>query len=339
MAILGFLVLVGSAGSLLHSGRKRAEPSLAPFVELLFQYGDEFDLEGFRLGVELDFDPTPFTSLAAATGTERFDSDDDDNSGTWWRVRGQYRPNAAQYIDLEFGKRSVRETGSPREFDLTWGDARRFEPWSFKTGYQRRLVADSYLSLVGDSTTNLGAATRDELYAVLSDSAPQREISFRAAIGRVDSRSESGNAYVAGNAALKYPSRWFPAYQTRMGLEADFLSYDRDHSGFSASADESRSGGYFSPQLYVGLHGFVDLSLPSSDAVEILARIGGRHRGIAQLYSPTESKQSSGSTCRTRCDWRCLSANPAFSPVDYCLLTRNASRWPTTPEHAALPCS
>jgi len=250
------------------------EPRVLASIEMPWQSGSDFELNGMRLGVRASFDPSPFISLHVDVGNERYDSDSDDASGVWWLLGGQYRLDSKRRVDVEIGDRSIRETGDAHILDIAYTDEIKYSPWILSARFKHAPVEDSYLSLVGDPDADIGGATRNEIFVELIREDESQRLSLRPSLGWVDSESESANEFLALAGSVEYPVDWWKETDTRLGIEAKFLSYANDHSGFEASQSEPAPGGYFSPQSFLELYLYTDFVKPVGNAAELNVKIG-----------------------------------------------------------------
>jgi len=250
------------------------EPRVLAFIEIPDQSGSDFELTGTRLGMHASFDPSPFVSLYADIGNERYDSDSDDASGDWWLLGGQYRLDSKRRVDVEIGDRSIRKTGDSQILDFAYTDDIKYAPWIFSAGFKLAPVEESFLSLVGDPDEDIGGASRNEVFVEYIREDASRRLSLRPSLGWVDSESESANEFLALAGSVEYPMDWLKETDTRLGIDVKILSYANDHSGFEVSQSEPLSGGYFSPQSFLELYLYTDFVKPIGNASELNVRIG-----------------------------------------------------------------
>jgi tetratricopeptide (TPR) repeat protein len=263
------------ASSRLHSELSRGrEPRLTTFLELPFHDGDNYELEGTRLGLRYSGELTPYLSFAAEGGYEKYDSETDDASDTWLRIDGEYRMSPEKKLNVSLQNHPIRRTGDPLTFGLSYTHSSKYPQWSYIAGYSSSMVTDSFLSLVGDDINNTGGATRHELYVLFSRSDGSKTFTLRPAAGWVDSASESKNEFVNLGGSMRFPFSLKKRYQVFYGMDLSLMSYAKDHSGFGLSTAEPLSGGYFSPQKYIGSLLYVDSIINMENSAEFSVKLG-----------------------------------------------------------------
>ncbi len=261
----------------LYEGR---EPRVSLALELPWQRGGDFELQGLSLGARLSIDPSPFITAFAAVGTERYEDQTDDASGSWYRAGGQYRLDAHRRIDAEIGSRSIRRVGERRAFSFTYREEALDAPWSYAAGLKRSAVGDSFQSLVGDGAASIGGATRDEVFLAYSRDLDLLKLTATPSIGRIESASERSNQFIEVAGSVEFPIDFQSRFDTALGYDALFAAYARDHSGFVASAAEPFSGGYFSPQLLFDQYPHAKLKHTFADAAELEVKLGLRFQFV-----------------------------------------------------------
>lgn len=290
------------ASSLTSQLSKGREPRLTALLELPMHTGSsDFELDGLRIGARFESDITPFTGWYGELGSERFDGPDEDNSGIWWRLGGQYRPDLNHSINFEIGDRAVREVGDTQTVHVSYTERAGDGGWDYTAGYGKSLVEDSYLSLVGDSLSDLGGATRDEFYIYFENDRNDNRMTFRPSIGWIDSKAESANNYLSISGSMDYLTGLITVLQTHFGVAVTYSTYEKDHSGFGASVTEPLSGGYFSPETYLDLYLYADFDSDSGGGSEWQARIGPRLQYVDDASADGETSSGfSGSISYNR---------------------------------------
>jgi hypothetical protein len=252
------------------------EPRVTALLRLPWQTGDDgFELRGMVLGALLTGELSPFFTARGAFGTERYEDDDDDASGSWYRLGAQYRIDSRRRFHLEFGERAVRRVGDSQNLHISYTDDTNPD-YAYTAGVLHEAVEDSFQSLVGDNDADLGGATRSEVYLSYVYERDPFTWSLRPAIGQVEASSESDNSYFQVDGSVVFPVDFSTTFATDIGYEAAIAAYDRDHSGFTASDSEPLSGGYFSPQFLLDQLPFIGVSYPLSDGAELAAKAGLR---------------------------------------------------------------
>ena len=277
------------------------EPRISALAELPWQKGGDFKLLGVSLGVRLAGDSTPFFTAIGAVGTERYEDESDDASGTWYRAGGQYRIDSRQRVDFEIGNRTIRRIGNEQSFLLSYTQDRPATSASYTTGVMRFAVEDSFLSLVGDADTVIGGATRDEVFLSYRAQRPPSSYTLTPSLGSIDSRSERSNPFVQMVGSVDFPIDFHSRLDTSLGYEALFVAFERDHSGFEVVGSEPLSGGYFSPQVFLDQYPHVKLNHTFANASELDAKVGLRFQYVDDATVSGEASSGfAGSVSYTR---------------------------------------
>ncbi len=140
----------------------------------------------------------------------------------------------------------------------------------------RSAVEDSFQSLVGDSDTAIGGATRDEVFLSYRAERSLFSYSLTPSLGSVDSASERSNPFIQIVGSVDFPIDFRSQLDTSLGYEALFLTFERDNSGFEVAGSEPLSGGYFSPQVFLDQFPYAKLTHAFANATELEAKAGLR---------------------------------------------------------------
>lgn len=268
---------------------KGREPRVALTAEVPWQDDGDFALRGLSLGARVSGDPSAFLTTFGAIGTERYEDENDDASGTWYRAGGQYRIDSRQRVDFEIGSRAIRRIGNKQSFLLSYTQARPATSASYTAGVTRFAVADSFQSLVGDGDTGIGGATRDEVFLSYRYQRSPFSFMLMPSIGQVDSRAERSNPFVQVVGSVDFPVDFRSRFETAFGYEALFAAYERDHSGFEVAGSEPLSGGYFSPQIFLDQYPYAKLKHTFADASELEVKMGLRFQFVDDATVSGES--------------------------------------------------
>lgn len=276
---------------------KGREPGVTAFIELPKHKGGDYKLDGVVLGASLSGELSPYFSAHIDFGSERYDGNSDDASDTWWMFGGEYRLNTQQRINFTVEDHGIRRVGDTSGFQLTFTDSKRFEPWTFSVGYDQRLVADSFLSLVGDGVNNIGGATSDELFTVFVQADESRQITFKASVGAVESASESSNSFINLFGSVHYKTSllsWVD--EAHLGADIALMSYSKDHSGFGVSATEPLSGGYFSPQSFASTLFYLYFVEALDEDTELQVKVGPKLQYVNDASEDGETSSGFSAT-------------------------------------------
>jgi tetratricopeptide (TPR) repeat protein len=253
---------------------KGREPRVALTAEVPWQNDGDFALRGLSLGARVSGDPSAFLTTFGAIGTERYEDENDDASGTSYRAGGQYRIDSRQRVDFELGSRAVRRVGDKQSFFFSYTQENPSTSTTYTAGVMRFAVEDSFQSLVGDSDKEIGGATRDEVFLSYRAERPPFSYSLTPSLGSVDSGSERSNSFVQMVGSVDFPIDFRSQLDTSLGYEALFLTFERDHSGFEVAGSEPLSGGYFSPQVFLDQYPYVKLNHTFANTSELEAKVG-----------------------------------------------------------------
>ncbi len=288
------------ASSLFFKLSKGHEPGIAAIVELPSRRGSHYKMSGTRMGARINKDLSSSFSLTGELGVEQYKSGTDDASSGWWLLGGEYLINAKQRLNFSYENHSVKRTGDPTAFEISFNDEAFSEPWSMNAGYAQRLIDDSFLSLIGDSSNNIGGAVSKELFVKLDRKSDAYFTSYKVAIGAVDSASETENTFANLSASYRYPVNLTNYFITDLGMEFNAMSYAEDHSGFGISASEPYSGGYFSPQGYVAALFYAEFNNEFDSGSELMIRLGPKFQYVSDASVSGETSTGIATTMAYR---------------------------------------
>lgn len=265
------------------------EPRLTAALDLFHQDGDDnYELQGVRFGGGVSGELSPYISASAKAGMEYYEGENDNASGGWWQVTGEYRLDPQQKINVSVEHHGLREVGDTTTFAASYTHNREPELWSYTAGYAGEALDDSYLALVGDRTNDIGGATQHELYADFSTGDTDRRYSIRPYLGWVESGSEDSNGFLGVDSSARFALSDSERLKTFFGSDLTLMSYAEDHSGFGISNDEPRSGGYFSPQTFASILLFADAVYSIGGSGELSARLGPKFQLVDDANSGNE---------------------------------------------------
>ena len=209
--------------------------------------------------------------------------------------------DSRQRVDFELGSRAVRRVGDRQSYFFSYTQEQPTTSTTYTAGVMRFAVEDSFQSLVGDGDTEIGGATRDEVFFSYRAERPLFSYSLTPSLGSVDSGSERPNSFFQMVGSVDFPVDFRRQFETSLGYEALFLTFERDHSGFEVASSEPLSGGYFSPQVFLDQYPYAKLNRTFANASELEAQVGLRLQYVDDVAVPGEfSSGFAGSVSYTR---------------------------------------
>lgn len=278
------------------------EPRISLLAGMSHQTGEEgYALRGTKLGAGISGDVTPYLTLGVIAGQENYQGETDleDASSAWWQLQGEYRFDPTNKINIATENHGIREEGATQTFALSYTYGER-PTEGYTLGYAGKVLDDSYLALVGDAVNGLGGATQHEFYGFFAFGNERNQFWLRPAGGWVESAEEDKNQFANLTGSMRFGFSPASTFKTFFGTELTYMSYGEDHSGFIASEEEPKSGGYFSPKTFGSLLLFADMETTIGNSGELKVRLGPKAQFVddakAQLEEEEEGKSNKVTT-------------------------------------------
>ncbi|MEZ4279067.1 MAG: tetratricopeptide repeat protein [Myxococcota bacterium] len=255
-------------GDLLRGRERRAGPLVRGFFQ---EGGSKTELRGVVLAAKGRGDVTPFLTLELEAGFEDyFRSADIDEAGVsgqnqaagFFELDAEYRFDPEHRVEIGLGYHALTQSARDVVGRAAWvSEGGRFD---WRVGYERKLRFDSFTALVGEEVAfdDGGDVVRREIGAA-------RENRFAGRVARPDRPGQRVSAfvepYVGWVDAYEIGANPFLGVQGEVATEiadlgiatvspfyrANVYHYRDDAFGLNPSAEDPRSGAYFSPQLFV----------------------------------------------------------------------------------------
>lgn len=255
----------GDLTALRHTLMKGREPTVVGEFPFFIQPQKPYDLTGLRIGAHGKYNLTAFSTTTIEAGYEDYWNQSENASGSYFLVGTQYRINPKNQIEGALQYHSFARTGGDLVLDIHYTHER--DIYSIRPGFKRELRYDSFLALVGSTTsgTLLGAARSNLFYSEVTFGLGLFQFDVTPFLGWVSAESLSPNEQIGIDLKTEVPL----LKSNRWALAAEYLlyltHYGTDQSGFQPSTVEPLPGGYFSPRIFLNQIPRLSLTFTSRD--------------------------------------------------------------------------